>query len=556
MYLHAYDRLKSKPGNMTPGVDMETLDGISLEWLNKTISQLRNGTYKFRRGRRVHIQKGSGKDTRPLTIGSPRDKIIQEVIRMVLEAIYEPLFLDSSHGFRSGYSCHTAIRFLQQEVRNPDFCIEGDISKCFDHIDQKILMRILSRKILDKRFIKTIYGFIKAGYIENYIPYTSLSGTPQGSIISPILCNIYLHELDKFVMRLKEDFETGQSKKANPDYRRIDYLAKLETNPRNKKNLLMKKFTLSSKLIDDPQFKRLWYCRYADDWVIFVVGNKENCLIIKQKIYNFLKEELNLELNQDKTKITDTRKDHVIFLGFRIGNGLLTGIRKIRVKDKWILRRVQNPHLTISIPRDRVINNLINSGYAKRRANHILAIPKFNLMPLTKDEIIALYNTILRGIYNYYKYCFNWNRFNNYVSFLLKSSCEKLLAAKFSLRSRTKVRKIFGSSLKGKDRIAFFFPPKWKVNLFPKKEVEDKLKNLYNSRGIKGLLLESNQCLICGSTEKIEMHHVKHLKDLNPKISEGEKLMMTIRRKQIPVCRKCHMKIHKQINKISSSTPK
>lgn len=257
MYQVAYEKIKSKPGNMSPGVDSETLDGISLEWLSETISQLRFGTFKFRKGRRVNIPKSSGKGTRPLTIGSPRDKVIQEVVRMVLDAIYDPIFLENSHGYRTGRGQHSAIRFLQNEVRTPDFCIEGDISKCFDCIDHKIIMRILSNKILDKRFLDLILKIIKAGYVEFSVPKNSLSGAPQGSIISPFLSNIYLHELDKYLLTLKNNFEMGKRKRSNPEYRHLDYLIRIEKDNVNKRKFLIQKFSLPSKLEDDPKFKRL-----------------------------------------------------------------------------------------------------------------------------------------------------------------------------------------------------------------------------------------------------------------------------------------------------------
>lgn len=156
MFEIAYQKLKSKPGNMTPGINPTTLDGVSSETFKKIISLLKSEKFQFAPGRRVDIPKSSGKGTRPLTIAPPRDKIVQEVMRMILEAIFEPTFLEFSHGFRPQRGCHTALRQVKTQFGSASFLIEGDISKCFPSIDHHRLMEIVSQRISDEKFLRLI----------------------------------------------------------------------------------------------------------------------------------------------------------------------------------------------------------------------------------------------------------------------------------------------------------------------------------------------------------------------------------------------------------------
>lgn len=211
----AYEKLKSKPGNMTPGIVPTTLDGMSNDVLDDIVNKLRDNTFEFQPGRRVNIPKANGK-MRPLTVAPPRDKIVQESIRMILEAIYEYSFSPDSHGFRPNRSCHSALRDLNQKFRVSKWVIEGDITKCFDTVDHQILLKILEERIKDQKFIGIIRKALKAGYFEFRRYSHSVAGTPQGSIISPILANIYLDKLDRYVGQLKRDFDLGEKASINP----------------------------------------------------------------------------------------------------------------------------------------------------------------------------------------------------------------------------------------------------------------------------------------------------------------------------------------------------
>lgn len=264
LYYAAYHKLKSKPGNMTPGITPTTLDGISEEVIKEIIDSLKDGTFRFHPGRRIHIPKANG-GQRPLTIAPPRDKLVQECMRLILDAIYDPTFSENSHGFRPNKSCHTALRATRQKFVMAKWFIEGDISKCFDTINHKKLMTILSERIKDQRFLDLIKKALKAGYMEFSHYSHSIAGTPQGSIISPILANIYLDKLDKFTAELKRDFDVGLKATINPLYKRLAS-RKEKAKTIEEKISIQKILTLiPSKLDIDPKFEKLEYVRYADD---------------------------------------------------------------------------------------------------------------------------------------------------------------------------------------------------------------------------------------------------------------------------------------------------
>jgi group II intron reverse transcriptase/maturase len=267
LYEIAYHKLKSNPGNMTPGMDQTTLDGTSRETFVEIIASMKNESFQFKPGRRVNVPKPKG-GTRPLTIAPPRDKIVQEVMRMILEVIYEPTFSENSHGFRPNRSCHTALRQVKTQFGAASFYIEGDISQCFPSIDHSLLIDILKRRISDERFLHLINKALKAGYFEFHRYNHSIVGTPQGSIISPILSNIYMHILDAFMEDKKKEFDRGKEAHRNPEYRRLENrreAAKRVGDMKEANKMLKQMQTTKARLPNDPSFRRLYYVRYADD---------------------------------------------------------------------------------------------------------------------------------------------------------------------------------------------------------------------------------------------------------------------------------------------------
>ncbi len=517
---------------MTPGIVPTTIDGMSEEVLSEIIEKIKDGSFEFQPGRRVNIPKANGK-MRPLTVAPPRDKIVQESIRTILEAIYEYSFSDDSHGFRPNKSCHSALKALNQKFRVAKWFIEGDITKCFDTIDHEVLIRILEERIRDKKFIGIIRKALKAGYFEFRKYSHSLVG--QGSIISPILANIYLDKFDRYIEKLKSEFDIGSKASVNPDWKKLENAmnrAKTTTEKVAIRKAMMQK---KSKLAVDPHFKKLTYVRYADDWIIGVRGSREDCKVILSKIREFLKQELKLELSEEKTKITSANNGTARFLSVDIKRFKHTKFRRVKGR----LTRVTDS-LRLTAPLDKITNKLKASGFLKEGK----PAPKFLWMVSSKDEIILLYNSVYRGITNYYRFVHNFNELSSWVHYVLKASCAKLLAAKFTLKNQKKVFDEFGNDLKGNDNHGFV-KGIWGIKPSAYKTTTGDISLRVNAPGISKASLENLSCSVCESEYRVEMHHIRHMKDLNPKASYIDKMMARRNRKQIPLCRACHMQYHR-----------
>lgn len=543
LYEMAYHKLKSKPGNMTPpGLSPTTLDGISLETFRNIIKSMKDDSFNFSPGRRVNIPKSNG-GSRPLTIAPPRDKIVQEVMRMILEAIFEPTFLDCSHGFRPSRSCHTALRQVKGQFGAASFLIEGDISKCFPSIDHHVLMNFVGIRISDTRFLQLLWKALRAGYCEFHQIQNSIIGTPQGSIISPILSNVYLHNLDVYAMSLQLRFTKGKlapTKVGDPKYRKHENLrAKAlkmgDTEGAKIQLKLMQK--LKSRLPNDPNFRRLYYVRYADDWVMAIRGTRAETNKILEDTRVFLKNELKLDLSETKTLITTPRKRSALFLGtnIRISNHInyVAGERGQRIKTV--------SQVVLNAPMDRIYRKLAEANLLN--LNSMNSKPRFLWLAEDKDQIIKLYNSVLRGYLNYYSFTNNYPKVASSLEWILKNSCAMLLAAKFKLRTVNKVLTKYGKNLKGEGKTSFF-KPTYKKNVWDFKfKVATNLATLFATR-LSTTSLEDLVCSKCESAVQVEMHHIRKLKDLNPKMSEIDKLMAKRKRKQIPLCRKCHLEHH------------
>ena len=222
IYFAAYKKLYANNGASTTGTDKDTADGFSVEYIHNLIEKLKSGEYQPKPSRRIYIPKANGK-MRPISIPSFSDKLVQEAMRMILEAVYEPIFMDVSHGFRPNRSCHTALEQVKRDFTGARWFVEGDIKGCFDNINHEVLVKIVNCKIKDARFIQLLWKFLKAGYMENWKYNKTYSGTPQGGIISPILANIYLHELDKKVMEMKKLFYKPRERVYTPEYSKLQH---------------------------------------------------------------------------------------------------------------------------------------------------------------------------------------------------------------------------------------------------------------------------------------------------------------------------------------------
>jgi group II intron reverse transcriptase/maturase len=310
LYLLAYGKIARNQGAMTPGVTSETADGMSLDKIQAIIDAVRYERYRWKPAKRIYIEKkGSIKKKRPLGLPSWSDKVLQEVIRTILDAYYEPRFSDRSHGFRPMRGCHTALQTIYRSWRGTNWFIEGDISACFDSLNHEIMLEILRQDIHDNRFIRLLESLCKAGYLEDWTYHNTLSGVPQGGVVSPILSNIYLDRLDQFVeSTLLPEYNRGKERERNPAYYRLTAAvsrARRVAKDRKLARALAKQArAMPTRITDDPTYRRLHYVRYADDFLLGLCGTRAEAEAIKQQLGEFLGQTLRLQLSEAKTLVT------------------------------------------------------------------------------------------------------------------------------------------------------------------------------------------------------------------------------------------------------------
>ena len=420
MFFVAYQRIYAKQGNMTAGTDGKTIDGMSLQRIESLIMSLKSEAYKPKPARRVYIPKKNG-GKRPLGIPSVEDKLVQEVIRMILEAIYEGAFQSTSHGFRPHKSCHTALKDIQINFKGAKWFIEGDIKGFFDNIDHEILIAILRERISDERFLRLIRKFLKAGYMEDWTYNKTFSGTPQGGIISPILANIYLDKFDKYMKQYAQEFDKGVKRRTNPEYNvyrnrmtAIQRKLKVAQGDTERQSLLRKlkatraiMVTIPFGMSMDEKYRRLKYVRYADDFLIGVIGTKAECVNIKEDITKFMKEILHLEMSQEKTLITHS-EENAHFLGYDIHVQKSDLLKRNGNGDK---ARIHTGTVVLKVPVEAIKSKL--KAYKAVEFKTVNGrevwwpIRRNNLIGKPEEEIIAQVNSEIRGLYNYYAFAHN-----------------------------------------------------------------------------------------------------------------------------------------------------
>ena len=392
LYLLAYGNVYSNQGALTPGAGRETADGMSEAEITRIIGLMRQEKYRFSPARRVYIPKKNGK-LRPLGLPSWADKLAGEVVRLLLEAYYEPQFSGHSHGFRKRRGCHTALREVQNTWTGTAWFIEGDISDCFGSIDHEILLGILAEKIRDNRFLRLIRNMLKAGYLEDWEYHETLSGCPQGGVASPILSNIYLHKLDEFVEReLIPQYTRGASRKVNPEYERVKSRlrrAREHGDRAEARDLEKQMRALPYGDPMDPGYRRLRYLRYADDHILGFIGPKAEAEEIKTRLTTFLRETLGLELSQAKTLITRARSQPARFLGYDI-------IVQHRDTRRTRGQRTVNGKIALRVPPD-----VVRAQCARYRQRG-KPWHRSRLQNLDDYDIVRIYGAEYRGVVNYY----------------------------------------------------------------------------------------------------------------------------------------------------------
>ena len=572
IYYVAYQNLYANNGAATKGVNEDTADGFNEDYVTRIIESLKNGTYTPNPVRRTYIKKANGK-MRPLGLPTFSDKLIQDVIRMILQAVYEPIFSDFSHGFRPGRSCHTALSQLKHEFVGAKWFVEGDIKGCFDNIDHTVLLEIIGRKIKDVRFLNLIRVFLKAGYMEDWNYHNTYSGTPQGSIISPILANIYLNELDKFMAEYAEKFNCGERRKINPAFKKkLDVcrgkeqrlkrnISKMSVEEKEGLIAEIRELRRSLKSIPysdqmDDSYKRLCYIRYADDFLIGVIGSKEDAEQIKQDVGCFIRDKLHLEMSEEKTLITHGH-DSAKFLGYEVT--IAKGEYNKKTKT-GATRRVNNGKVLLYVPHDKWVKRLFSYNalkikYDKQNGNKEVWEPvrRTRLLHLDDLEILNQYNAEIRGLYNYYRLANNVSVLNNFY-YVMRYSMLKTFAGKY----RTRISRIIRKYRQGKDFVVeypkkngqvgkvLFYNNGFRRDTKVESGNPDVIARVFENYGRNSLIkrLKASQCEWCGAENvPIEIHHVRKLKDLSGR-KQWEIAMIGRKRKTMALCVYCHDKLH------------
>ena len=564
MFAVAYQRIYAKQGNMTPGTDGKTIDEMSLERIERLIVSLKDESYQPHPARRVYIPKKNGKK-RPLGIPSFEDKLVQEVVRLLLEAIYEGHFEGTSHGFRPHRSCHTALGMIQKSFAGAKWFIEGDIKGFFDNIDHNVLISILRERISDERFLRLIRKFLNAGYVEDWKYNKTYSGTPQGGIISPILANIYLDKFDKYIKEYAAKFRKGDRRSINPEYWRLNnkknrLKQKLQktSDEQMRKSYLYEIAQLSKQMLSTPHkdamdadFRRLQYVRYADDFLISVIGSKSECETIKADITQFMREQLKLELSDEKTLITHAQ-DKAKFLGYEIFIRKSDAVKRNR---DGVLKRDFNGAVVLTL----------NSAVIQKKLTEYNALevrnidgkdiwwskPRRYMTPMKPEDILAQYNAEIRGLYNYYSLATNVSKECASFAFIMKMSMFKTLGWKLNTSAR-KVRQKYQkdkdfvipyNDAKGKQKYRVFYNEGFKKRNAQFDVDYDKLpQTMYVPYPSLVERLKDGRCELCGKEGKVVMHHVRNLTKLKG-CNEWEKLMLKRHRKTLVVCEDCNSMI-------------
>jgi len=575
LWMQAYINIQGNKGALTKSVDTSTVDGFSDEAAKSLIMELKSEKFRFKPTKRIYIPKKNGKK-RPLGIPRFKDKMVQEVCRMLLENIYETQFSDNSHGFRPKRSCHTALNKIKNWSGITWF-LEFDIKGYFDNIDHEILINILSKRIEDRRFLKLISEMLRCGYLENWNYNKTYSGTPQGGVISPILANIYLNELDEFVLKIK--FNKGKKRTENPEYQKLamarrkiqqkidfrrDWIkaggrvlggkkfvviepneleSEIKSLIKEYKNLDDNFFETPSKLYNDPNFKRLHYVRYADDFLFGIIGTKHDVEVIQEKVTAFLNKNLKLEVSEEKTGIKHARKEGTRFLSYDIQKSSNVRTEYKMLNGRKIKQRNSGVPIKLKVPMKKV------KDFSKKYGNFQKNKPlhRAELMNKTELEIVRDYNAEFRGFANYYALADDVKYKLHKLEWFMQTSWLKTVASKLNITVTQVVKKYKNNNelivKSGKFETTYF---KLKHLKTPKiqKQIDTLPIPMYTTTQLEERL-NANRCEYCGKKDGyFEVHHIRKLKDISKGKKDWQRVMMDRRRKTMVLCIECHQNLH------------
>lgn len=560
LFVAAYTELATHKGSLTAGINGETIDGSSVEKLEQLMDDLRNKQFRWTSVRRVYIPKSNGKK-RPLGIPSWQDRVVQMVLKMVLESYYEPQFLDASHGFRPQRGCHTALLSIKKGWSGMKWFIEGDIEGCFDNIPHDVILKLLGRQIKDNQLLSLIKHMLQAGYMEDWQYHATYSGTPQGGIVSPLLANIVLHELDRYITEtLIPTYTQGRERQQTNAYRAKVALISYHTKRGNVERAQQERQQLRHMQAGNPMdssFKRLRYIRYADDFILGFIGSKQEAETIKDSINRWLKTELGLTLSERKTVITNAHQERAQFLGYEIG--VISSDRMIVQTSKNGIRhkkRNLNGQVQLYVPvevREKWVNKYLVKGKPIHRPTYL---------HFSDYEIVHAYGCEWRGLVNYYALAMNIHSLR-IVEWTMLQSLTATLANKHKTNRRS-IREKYETQVNGKKCILCEVtnpnkpdkPLRAQMGGIPLKRQDTATHNAdrviwkpgYGRTELTQRLL-AHECEVCGSNEHIEVHHIRSIKELKNRYKRKPAPAWVVKmcarhRNTLVVCRVCHDDIH------------
>lgn len=560
----AYEAVAPNKGALTPGVDRtNTLDGYSLARRDGLIKRVRDGSYRVAPTRRQYIPKADGRK-RPLGIPTADDKLVQAAVKTVLENIYEPVFAETSHGFRKGRSCHTALENIERTWTGVKWLVEVDISDFFGNIDHDVLLNLLKKRIDDADFLKLVQRMLTAGCMDQGTFIPTFSGTPQGGVISPLLANVVLHELDEFMAGMKGAFDKGERRQPHAEYQRLTIeirKKRLQINTRQRngkldevpgllrqiKELEKQRSAYPSQDEMDPGYKRMHYCRYADDFLVGVIGSKADADKVMSDIRSFLADVLKLPVSEAKSGVCKA-SEGAKFLGYTVRTANSKRLVRRKSAGRTVTTRSPVGRLQLHLP----VEKLAKYVETKRLGNYgaVRGDMRPELINSPDADIVVTYNAMLRGLAEYYKLGTQWKTQLNPVAKVWWFSLMKTLSRKHKCSIRATYARMnrkgkVGVELETKKGTRFIEVFKlsqvksrpereWGVDCVPNADILAMAgRNTLVDR------LKAKACDACGNTGAVEVHHVKRVSDMGD-VSFWAKQLAARNRKRVVMCTLCH----------------